>query len=165
MAEAGAPERPTSDKQWYIVHTYSGFEAKVKESLQQRAEAMGMARGDRGDPHPDRGGRRGPGRQEDALDAQVLPGLRAGQDGRCPTTRGTWCKNTPKVTGFVGTGNKPVPLSEDEVERIVNQITVAAEKPKPKLEFQHRRDGADRGRPVQQLHRARSKRSTRTARR
>ncbi len=44
-------------------------------------------------------------------------------------------KNTPKVTGFVGTGTKPVPLREDEVERIVNQIVVAAEKPKPKLEF------------------------------
>jgi transcriptional antiterminator NusG len=44
-------------------------------------------------------------------------------------------RNTPKVTGFVGTGSKPVPLSEKEVERIVNQISVAAEKPKPKLEF------------------------------
>ena len=46
-------------------------------------------------------------------------------------------KSTPKVTGFVGTGNKPVPLSRStEVERIVNQISVAAEKPKPKLEFE-----------------------------
>jgi transcriptional antiterminator NusG len=44
-------------------------------------------------------------------------------------------KNTPKVTGFVGTGNRPVPLSDAEVDRIVNQISVAAEKPKPKLEF------------------------------
>ena len=44
-------------------------------------------------------------------------------------------KNTPKVTGFVGTGNKPVPLSNAEVDRIVNQVTVAAEKPKPKQEF------------------------------
>jgi transcriptional antiterminator NusG len=44
-------------------------------------------------------------------------------------------KNTPKVTGFVGTGNKPVPLREAEVQRIVNEIVVAAEKPKPKFEF------------------------------
>ena len=44
-------------------------------------------------------------------------------------------RNTPKVTGFVGTGNQPVPLSEAEVDRIVKQISVAAEKPKPKLEF------------------------------
>jgi transcriptional antiterminator NusG len=44
-------------------------------------------------------------------------------------------RNTPKVTGFVGTGNKPVPLSESEVARIVNQISVAAETLKPKFEF------------------------------
>ena len=44
-------------------------------------------------------------------------------------------KNTPKVTGFVGTGNRPVPLQRSEVDRIVNQISVAAEKPKPKLEY------------------------------
>ena len=44
-------------------------------------------------------------------------------------------KNTPKVTGFVGTGNRPVPLKDDEVDRIVKQIVVAAEKPKPKLRF------------------------------
>jgi transcriptional antiterminator NusG len=44
-------------------------------------------------------------------------------------------KNTPKVTGFVGTGNKPVPLSEAEVDRIVRQVAVAVDKPKPKLEF------------------------------
>ena len=44
-------------------------------------------------------------------------------------------KNTPKVTGFVGTGNKPVPLSDAEVDRIVNQVAIAVDKPKPKLEF------------------------------
>jgi len=44
-------------------------------------------------------------------------------------------KNTPKVTGFVGTGTKPVPLTNAEVDRIVSQVSVAAEKPKPKLEF------------------------------
>ena len=42
-------------KQWYIVHTYSGFEKKVKESLAQRVDALGMARGVRRDPDPDRG--------------------------------------------------------------------------------------------------------------
>ena len=45
-------------------------------------------------------------------------------------------KNTPKVTGFVGTGGKPVPLSTSEVDRIINQVTVAADKPKPKNEYQ-----------------------------
>jgi transcriptional antiterminator NusG len=44
-------------------------------------------------------------------------------------------KNTPKVTGFVGTGIKPTPLSQEEVDRIINQVTTSAEKPKPKFIF------------------------------
>ena len=127
-------ETRSQETRWYIVHTYSGFEAKVKDSLAQRAEAMGMA---------------------DVILEVLIPTEEVVEirDGR--KTRSTrkffpgyvlvkmemsddaWhvVRNTPKVTGFVGTGNKPVPLSESEVERIVNQISTAAEKPKPKLEF------------------------------
>ena len=49
----------------------------------------------------------------------------------------TWhvVKNTPKVTGFVGSGIKPMPLTQEEVDRIINQVSVAAEKPKPKFRF------------------------------
>jgi transcriptional antiterminator NusG len=51
----------------------------------------------------------------------------------------TWhvVKNTPKVTGFVGSATSPVPLTQEEVDRIINQVSVAAEKPKPKFQFQH----------------------------
>lgn len=121
-------------KEWYIVHTYSGFEAKVKESLRQRAEAAGM---------------------EALIEEVLIPTeevveMREGKKTtskrkffpgyvlvRMELTDDTWhvVRNTPKVTGFVGTGNKPVPLREDEVERIINQVSVAAEKPKPKLDF------------------------------
>jgi len=123
------------DKKWFIVHTYSGFEAKVKDSLTQRVEAMGMT---------------------DAIEDILIPTEEVVEVREGKKTRSTrkffpgyvlvkmamtdtaWhvVKNTPKVTGFVGTGNKPVPLSEAEVERIVNQISVAAEKPKPKFAFQ-----------------------------
>jgi transcriptional antiterminator NusG len=129
-----ATESTASDKHWYIVHTYSGFEAKVKESLRQRAEAMGMA---------------------DVIEEILIPTEEVVEVREGKKTRSTrkffpgyvlvkmamsdsvWhvVKNTPKVTGFVGTGNQPVALREDEVARIVNQISVAAEKPKPKLEF------------------------------
>ncbi len=119
---------------WYIVHTYSGFEAKVKESLRQRADALGMA-----------------AIIEDILiPTEEVVEIRDGK--KTKSTRKffpgyvlvkmemsdeAWhvVKNTPKVTGFVGTGTRPVPLSAAEVDRIVNQISVAAEKPKPKLEF------------------------------
>ena len=121
-------------KQWYIVHTYSGFEAKVKESLKQRVEALGLA---------------------DMIEEILIPTEEVVEVREGKKTRSTrkffpgyvlvkmamsdqaWhaVKNTPKVTGFVGTGNKPVPLSNEEVQRIVNQISVAAEKPKPKLEY------------------------------
>jgi transcriptional antiterminator NusG len=121
-------------KQWYIVHTYSGFEAKVKESLRQRAEAMAMSAVI----------------EEILIPTEEVVEVRDGKKTR--STRkffpgyvlvkmlmsdDAWhvVRNTPKVTGFVGTGNKPVPLSESEVERIVKQISVAAEKPKPKFEF------------------------------
>lgn len=122
-------------KQWFIVHTYSGFEAKVKDSLEQRAEAMGMAEVI----------------EEILIPTEEVVEIRDGKKKR--STRKffpgyvlvkmlmsdeAWhvVKNTPKVTGFVGTGTKPVPLRDDEVARIVNQVTVAAEKPKPKQEFQ-----------------------------
>jgi len=121
-------------KRWYIVHTYSGFEAKVKESLQQRVDVLGMAK---------------------EIDEILIPTEEVVEvrDGRKTRSKrkffpgyvlvkmfmsdAAWhvVKNTPKVTGFVGTGNKPVPLRDDEVQRIVNEIVVAAEKPKPKFEF------------------------------
>ncbi len=121
-------------KQWYIVHTYSGFEAKVKESLRQRAEALGM---------------------EDAIEDILIPTeevveVRDGKKTRSSRkffpgyvlikmemSDAAWhvVKNTPKVTGFVGPGHKPVPLTDEEVQRIVRQVAVAADKPKPRLEF------------------------------
>jgi len=126
--------KAADEKLWYIVHTYSGFEAKVKESLHQRADVMGMS---------------------EAIEEILIPTEEVVEIREGKKTRSTrkffpgyvlvkmvmsdeaWhvVRNTPKVTGFVGTGNKPVPLSKAEVDRIVDQITVAAEKPKPKFEF------------------------------
>ena len=123
-----------AEKQWYIVHTYSGFEGKVKDSLRQRAEAMGMT---------------------EVIDEILVPTeevveIRDGKKKRktrkffpgyvlvkMTMSDDAWhvVRNTPKVTGFVGTGPKPVPLTESEVARIVNQVSVAAEKPKPVLAF------------------------------
>jgi len=123
-----------SAKSWYIVHTYSGFEKKVSESLQQRVQAYGL---------------------QDEIGEVLIPTedvveMRAGKKVvsskrffpgyilvEMNMTDNAWhvVKNTPKVTGFVGAGAKPTPLTKDEVEQILTQVKTAAEKPKPKYSF------------------------------
>ena len=125
-------------KLWYIVHTYSGYENKVRESLKQRAEALGMTEsiGEILIPTEDvvemRDGARVISKKK-FFPGYVLINMEMSDT--------TWhvVKNTPKVTGFVGASAKPIPLTQEEVDRIINQVSVAAEKPKPKFEF-HRGD-------------------------
>ena len=122
-------------KQWYIVHTYSGYENKVRESLKQRADALGMAEaiGEVLIPTEDvvemRDGNRVISKKK-FFPGYVLINMELND--------ATWhvVKNTPKVTGFVGSATSPVPLTQEEVDRIINQVSVAAEKPKPKFQFQ-----------------------------
>jgi transcriptional antiterminator NusG len=133
-ARVKAPAKSAEGHRWYIVHTYSGFENKVKETLQQRIEALDMSK--------EIG--------EILIPSEEVVDVREGRKRR--STRkffpgyllvnmnmsdAAWhvVKDTPKVTGFVGTGTLPVPLQDGEVERIVKQIVIAAEKPKPKLEY------------------------------
>ena len=124
-----------SVKQWYIVHTYSGFENKVKESLEQRVNAYGL-QADIGEiliPTEDvvemRGGKKV------VTAKRFFPGYILVE---MNMSDHAWhvVKNTPKVTGFVGAGAKPTPLSKEEVEQILDQVKTAAEKPKPKYSFE-----------------------------
>ena len=136
-------------KQWYIVHTYSGFEKKVAESLKQRVAAYGLQDqiGEVLIPTEDvvemKAGRKvvSPKR---FFPGYVLVEIAAfpesGADGstRFKIKDETWhvVKNTPKVTGFVGQGQTPVALTKEEVDQVIHQVTVAAEKPKPKYTFE-----------------------------
>jgi transcriptional antiterminator NusG len=121
-------------KQWYIVHTYSGFEKKVSESLQQRVQAYGLQDeiGEVLIPTEDviemRGGKKV------VSSKRFFPGYILIE---MQMSDNAWhvVKNTPKVTGFVGAGAKPTPLTREEVDQILYQVTVAAEKPKPKYMF------------------------------
>ncbi len=121
-------------KQWYIIHTYSGFENKVKESLEQRVQAYGLSDEIGEILDPDRGHRREARRPRSQELAPLLPGYILVE---MHMSDNAWhvVKNTPKVTGFVGAGSKPSPLSREEVDQILHQVTVAAEKPKPKYSF------------------------------
>jgi len=128
------PEEPEIDdgRAWYVVHSYSGYENKVKKNLEHRIESMGM---------------------QDQIFQVVVPTeeeveLRDGQ--RRTTERrvfpgyilvqmimndDSWyvVRNTPGVTGFVGSGTKPLPLHLEEVEKIMKRME--AEAPRIKVSF------------------------------
>ncbi len=124
-----------SERKWYIVHTYSGFEERVKDSLAQRAEAldMGDAFGEIRIPTETIVELKGGKKRE--TQRKFFPGYILVE---MEMSDAAWhvVKNTPKVTGFVGTGRIPTPLSQAEVDQIVEQVVEAKEKPKPKHLFE-----------------------------
>jgi transcriptional antiterminator NusG len=138
------PEVPQNPNlKWYIIHTYSGFERKVKESLESRIRAFNLENkiGKVLIPTESvtevRAGKKHtsermffPGYVLVEMD---LTGFRGGGEGDH-----VWhvVKSTPRVTGFVGTANDPTPLSEDEVQHIIYRVADSKEKPKLKVKFE-----------------------------
>jgi len=136
-AEAAPPigYDESSPKKWFIIHTYSGFENKVAESLRTRADAFGFA---------------------DKIGQILIPTEEVVElrNGKKVTSKrlvypgyvlvememndALWheVKNTPRVTGFVGGGTQPVPLSADEVNSILYRQASSAERPRPKMTFE-----------------------------
>jgi transcriptional antiterminator NusG len=121
-----------NDKKWYVIHTYSGHEERVKKNLEQRVKFMdsGSEITDVVIPTEDeievRGGRRR------TVTRKILPGYVLVQ---MKMNESSWSvvRNTPGVTGFVGSGNTPTPLEEKEVGEILKQMS--AEAPKVKVGF------------------------------
>jgi transcription termination/antitermination protein NusG len=133
---AVGPDVPAGPvKNWYIIHAYSGFEQKVAESLRTRAQAFGFA---------DRVG-------QVLIPTEEVIELR---NGKKVTSKRLlypgyvlvememddelWhaVKSTPRVTGFVGGGTKPVPLTADEVNGVLYRQASSAERPRPKMTFE-----------------------------
>ncbi|MFO7477613.1 MAG: transcription termination/antitermination protein NusG, partial [Methyloceanibacter sp.] len=122
-------------KRWYIVHAYSNFERKVAESIKERAAAAGLT---------------------DLFDEVLVPmeevvEMRRGR--KVSSERKFFpgyvlvkmelndetyhlIKSTPKVTGFLGTENKPIPITEEEAGRILQQVQEGVERPKPSVTFE-----------------------------
>ena len=122
-------------KQWYVVHTYSGYENRVKEMLQERIKVNNKTEffGEVLVPSENvvelvKGEKKTTSRK--FFPGYILVNMYLNDE--------TWhiVKNTPKVTGFVGEGNKPTPVSENDVKEIINQITQGTLKPKPKTVFE-----------------------------
>ena len=126
----------TSQKQWYIVHTYSGFEERVRFSLTQRIDALGMREkfGEIKIPTETLVEMKGGKKRE--VQRKFFPGYILLE---MEMSDDAWhlVKNTPKVTGFVGTGKKPTPLTQEEVDQILTQVVTTKEKPKPKQVYEH----------------------------
>jgi transcription termination/antitermination protein NusG len=120
---------------WYIVHAYSNFERKVAEAIRERAAAQGLEEQFEQVLVPMeevvevRRGRK-VNSERKFFPGYVLVKMELNDD--------TYhlIKNTPKVTGFLGTDNKPVPITEEEAGRILQQVQEGVERPKPSVTFE-----------------------------
>jgi transcriptional antiterminator NusG len=132
LTDQGAEGQPGNAREWYVIHSYSGYENKVKKNLEQRTETMGM---------------------QDKIFRVVVPTEEEVEirDGQKRSTRRrvfpgyilvemvmddeSWyvVRNTPGVTGFVGSGTRPMPLSQEEVDKILQRMEV--EQPRIKVNF------------------------------
>ena len=133
------PDRELTDEQkafpWYVVHTYSGFESRVKISLEERMRQQNLAHLFGGIMVPQetvvelvRG-------QKKESTRKFFPGYILVQ---VHLDESTWhlVKDTPKVTGFVGDSRSPSPITKEEVETLTRQLTGGAVKPRPKVNFE-----------------------------
>jgi transcriptional antiterminator NusG len=122
-------------KRWYVVHVYSGFEKKIATGIREQAAQKGLA------DHFD----------EILVPAEEVVEVRRGQKVnserkffpgyvlvKMELTDEAWhlVKNTPKVTGFLGTKTRPTPISEAEAERIMKQTQEGVEHPRPSVIFE-----------------------------
>ena len=122
-------------KRWYIIHAYSNFENKVAESIREQAKQRGLSDLFEEILVPKEKVievRRG--RKVDA-ERKFFPGYVLV---KMQLTDEAYhlIKNTPKVTGFLGSDNKPMPLSDAEAERIIHQVAEGVERPKPSVSFE-----------------------------
>src|SRR5437667_10138289 len=128
-------------KSWYIIHTDSGFERKVAESLRSLVQAFNLNNEINNVLIPTedvvevRGGKRVTS-QKMFYPGYVLVEMETTEKGGPSDEAWHLVKNTPRVTGFVGSGQSPTPLSGEEVQQIVYRVSTAADKPKPKLSFE-----------------------------
>ena len=131
--QAQPPANP--NMKWYIIHTYSGFEKKVRESLQSRVQAFGLQ---------EKIGRI-------VIPTETVTQVRAGKKYtseqmfypgyvlvEIDMDDNVWhvVKSTPRVTGFLGAGQHPTPLSEDEVNQIIYRTVSTKDKPRMKQKFE-----------------------------
>ena len=117
---------------WYVINTYSGHENKVKQNLEHRVHSMSQERNVRQVVVPTEQVSEMKDGQKETKEKRTMPGYVLVN---MEMTDDSWglVKNTPGVTGFVGSRNKPIPLSQPEVDRLLHRET--AERPRAKAQF------------------------------
>jgi transcriptional antiterminator NusG len=129
--EPGEPPRPDGTE-WYVIHSYSGYENKVMKNLHHRIESMDMQNKIFQVVVPTEEEVELKDGQRRTIERRVFPGYILVE---MILDEDSWyvVRNTPGVTGFVGSGNKPTPLRQDEVDKIIKRMD--AEVPKIKVSF------------------------------
>jgi len=138
--EAGEPQPgqlgPAANERfkWYIIHAYSGFERKVRESIESRVQAFGLQNKIGRVMIPTEPVTEIVNGKKRTVERVFLPGYVLVE---MDLDNDLWhvIKNTPRVTGFLGTGDKPVALSEEEVSSILFRSETAKDKPRIKIKF------------------------------
>lgn len=132
MSANAAPSMPKM--RWYVLHVYSGFEAKVAEAIREKVKKKGLEDHIEDILVPTEQVTEIKRGQRVNSERKVFPGYVLA---RISMTDEVWhlVKDTPKVTGFLGAANKPVPVSEKEADRLIAQIKEGGVKPKSSITF------------------------------
>jgi transcriptional antiterminator NusG len=127
--EAAETEESQVKKDWYVIHTYAGYEKRVKTNLERRVDSMDMKDKIFRIMVPTEKEITSRGGQKRTVEKKVFPGYVLVE---MVMDDDSWyvVRNTPGVTGFVGPGSKPVPLSEKEITHILRQVGVVEGKPR-----------------------------------
>jgi transcriptional antiterminator NusG len=140
VGDTGEPQEhlppPVNERfKWYIIHAYSGFERKVKESLEGRVQAFGLENKIGRVMIPTEPVTELVNGKKRTVERVFLPGYVLVE---MDLDNDLWhvIKNTPRVTGFLGTGDKPVSLTEQEVSSILFRTDVSKDKPRMKIKFE-----------------------------
>lgn len=125
-------KRYDASKQWYAIHTYSGYEEKVAESIRQRAESLDMADKIFQVIVPKEKMIEVKNGKRKVVEKRIFQGYVMVQ---MKMSEDAWyiVRNTPSVTGFVGSGTEPSPIANDEIEKIMKRM--GREEPKHKIDF------------------------------
>jgi transcriptional antiterminator NusG len=128
-------EKKTMAKRWYIVHAYTNFERKVADAIKERAKAAGLDSLFEEVMVPTEEVVEVKRGRKIQAERKFLPGyVLVKMEMTDPAF--VLIKNTPKVTGFLGAENKPMPISDEEAMRILHQVQEGVERPKPSITFE-----------------------------